>query len=249
MALLVKSVNGLAYASIKSRNGLAVASIKSINGLDATAPSGSNVTYDTSAKSGGGTFTSVRTITITVGNNSNRVLIVCSGAGDDTQAHGYIASVTSDLGGTFVAVSGSEVASTSWVTASAFYLIAPAIGTHTLTVNNVNLNNQIDAMAISLYGVDQSSPFGTVSTSGSTGTAPTASVTLGADDMAVGFINTDSENSLTFTAGTERQKDLNVDSDTAYGLATNTGTGSVAISATTASEKYALLVIPVNGAP
>ncbi len=35
MALLVKTVNGLAYASVKTRNGLAVASIKSINGLDA----------------------------------------------------------------------------------------------------------------------------------------------------------------------------------------------------------------------
>lgn len=40
MALLIKNLNGLAYASVKSRNGLAVASIKSINGLDATAPSG-----------------------------------------------------------------------------------------------------------------------------------------------------------------------------------------------------------------
>ncbi len=37
MAVLVKSLNGLAYASVKSRNGLAVASIKNINGLDTTA--------------------------------------------------------------------------------------------------------------------------------------------------------------------------------------------------------------------
>jgi hypothetical protein len=39
MALLIKSINGLAYGSCKSRNGLAVASIKSINGLDATSAS------------------------------------------------------------------------------------------------------------------------------------------------------------------------------------------------------------------
>lgn len=30
---LIKSLNGLAIASVKSRNGLAIASIKSINGL------------------------------------------------------------------------------------------------------------------------------------------------------------------------------------------------------------------------
>lgn len=40
MALLVKSLNGLDFASVKSRNGLAVASIKSINGLDTTSPAG-----------------------------------------------------------------------------------------------------------------------------------------------------------------------------------------------------------------
>lgn len=37
MAVLVKTLNGLAFASVKARSGLAVASIKSINGLDVTA--------------------------------------------------------------------------------------------------------------------------------------------------------------------------------------------------------------------
>jgi len=36
MALLIKNLNSLAYASVKNRNALAVASIKNINGLDAT---------------------------------------------------------------------------------------------------------------------------------------------------------------------------------------------------------------------
>lgn len=40
MAVLVKNLNGLAFASVKSRNGLAVASAKSINGLDTTAGGG-----------------------------------------------------------------------------------------------------------------------------------------------------------------------------------------------------------------
>lgn len=37
MAVLVKTLNGLAYASVKTRDGLAVASVKAINGLDTTA--------------------------------------------------------------------------------------------------------------------------------------------------------------------------------------------------------------------
>lgn len=43
MAVLVKTLQGLAYASVKVRNGLAVASIKSINGLDATGGSLANL--------------------------------------------------------------------------------------------------------------------------------------------------------------------------------------------------------------
>lgn len=40
MALLVKTLKGLAYASVKTCDGLAVGSVKTINGLDATAGGG-----------------------------------------------------------------------------------------------------------------------------------------------------------------------------------------------------------------
>lgn len=40
MAVLVKTLNGLAYASVKTKNGLAVASIKTMNGIDTTAAGG-----------------------------------------------------------------------------------------------------------------------------------------------------------------------------------------------------------------
>lgn len=36
MALLIKTLNGLAYGSVKTKNGLSTASIKTINGIDAT---------------------------------------------------------------------------------------------------------------------------------------------------------------------------------------------------------------------
>jgi hypothetical protein len=40
MALLIKTLNGLAYASVKARSSLGVGSIKTINGLDATGGGG-----------------------------------------------------------------------------------------------------------------------------------------------------------------------------------------------------------------
>ncbi len=43
---LVKTVNGLALASMKTRNGLAAASVKTINGLDAVVAGGSNFVAD-----------------------------------------------------------------------------------------------------------------------------------------------------------------------------------------------------------
>jgi hypothetical protein len=49
MAVLVKTLNGLAYASVKTRNSLAVASAKTINGLDVTAGALSAIT----SRSGG----------------------------------------------------------------------------------------------------------------------------------------------------------------------------------------------------
>lgn len=52
MAVLVKNLNGLAYASVKNRNGLAVASIKNINGLDATSGGAPFIEYTATALSG-----------------------------------------------------------------------------------------------------------------------------------------------------------------------------------------------------
>lgn len=49
MAVLVKNLNGLAYANVKNRNGLVVASIKNINGLDATSGGALTLTYLTNA--------------------------------------------------------------------------------------------------------------------------------------------------------------------------------------------------------
>lgn len=103
MAVLVKEINGLPYASIKTRNGLAVASIKSINGLDASPPAvvltffwgmegatwsnaevaGGSATGTPNAI-GGGTATTDETTTVKVGSHAMKATTsqsACSFAG------------------------------------------------------------------------------------------------------------------------------------------------------------------------
>jgi hypothetical protein len=251
MALLIKNINGLAYSSIKSRNGLAVASIKSINGLDATAAA-ADVAIDSSAKgtpSTGGTFS--ETVDITVASNSNRLLIVLAGAGDSSPADRVISGVSSTLGGSFASVTGASVQEPNWCGIDVWYLVAPAVGTHTVTMTYAGSVVQAEVMATSLYNVNQSAPFGTVATSGSSGTssaAPSVSATLATGELLIGGLFTDSSTISSFSAGTSRQEEENIVSDTAMGIATNTGTGTIAITAATADEAYAMVGIPVKPA-
>lgn len=205
------------------------------------------VTIDTSAKSTGGIDVTTQTISITVGNNANRLLIVGGGAGGNSSSNRTISSVSSNVDGSFgTNIGGGDDA--NWTAARMFKLVNPTVGAHTITVTWTGQVRQGLAMAISLYDVDQTTPVGTVtSVSGTVATtAPTGAVTLASGDMAVGFICTDSENTLTNSVGTERQKTLNIDGDTAYSLATNTGTGSTSITWATASEKYAAIVAPIK---
>ena len=208
---------------------------------------GSNVTFDTSAKAGCGSSTT-RTITITVANNSNRLLIVMPSAGDGTSSDRVVSSVSSDLDGAFTHVTSGDADDNNFVRTEAWRKTAPTVGTHTITVTYGGTVIAAEAFAISLYGVDQTTPIGTPTTASATSAAPTGAVTLGSDDMAVGGITTDSE-TLSWTTGTSRQVTENCDNDVSSGLATNTGTGSTSVTASTINQPYALVVLPVNGAP
>lgn len=61
MAVLVKTIQGLAWASVKTRNGLAVASMKSLNGLDTTSSGTCTELFamQSFGSNEGGVFTSV----------------------------------------------------------------------------------------------------------------------------------------------------------------------------------------------
>ena len=211
---------------------------------------GSNVTLDTSAKGTPGSVVTSCTVAITVANNANRVLIIAVGRGDGEPGGDTVSSVSSSLDGALTHVGSSDSSDNNYCRTEFWRLIAPTAGSHTITVNFSGNVDIAIAMAISLYGVDQTTPIGTPTAVNGTvaSTAPTGAVTLGSDDMAVGFISTDSE-SLSVTTGTSRQLETNVSSDMSFGLASNTGTGSISITYSQASNLYALTVLPVNGAP
>lgn len=211
---------------------------------------GSTVAIDTTAKAGGASPSITSVVTITVnGANSNRCLVVVAGAGDpDGTGHRVITGVNSVLGGAFTKITGTEVASSDWVGGSGWYLLAPANGSHVITVTYTNTCDQTDAFALSLYNVDQSTPFGTAATATAISGTASGSVTLGSDDLLVAFICTDAA-ALTNTVGTRAQYDANVGGDTSFEAGTNTGTGSIAYTSTLTSDDWVWIGIPVNGAP
>lgn len=211
---------------------------------------GSNVTYDTSAASACGVGVATRTINITVGNNTNRVLIVMAGAGDSVLADRTVDSVSSDVDGAFTHVTSSDADDGAYCRMEGWRLIAPTVGAHVITITYSGGATQAAvAGAISLYGVDQTTPIGTPTVVNGTvsSTTPNGAVTLGSDDMAVGGLMTDST-TLSWTTGTSRQVVANCDTDVSYGMASNTGTGSISVQASTGDFLYALVVLPVNGA-
>lgn len=211
------------------------------------------VTYDTSAKSTFTAASATASISITVGANANKVLYVFAGVGDGTLANRTVDSVSSSVNGAFTAVSSGLADDGNFMHLESWKLVNPTAGAHTITVTYVpsGTAEQVLAFAISLYNVDQTTPNGTptVVNGSVASTAPTAAVTLAANEMAIGAIATDSGPVLSVTTGTERQVTQNVAGDTAYSLASNTGSGSVSITWATGSEAYALVVIPVKGAP
>lgn len=213
---------------------------------------GSNVTYDTSAISACGVGIATRVVNITVANNANRLLVIAAGAGDSVIADRTVDSVTSDVGGTWALVTSGAADDANFCRMEMWRLIAPAVGAHVITVTySGGATGAAVAGAISLYGVDQSTPIGTANpVNGTVASAtPNGAVTLGADDMLVAGLFSDSDSTLSWTVGTSRQVATGCASDTCFGLATNTGTGSISAQASTANQKYALVVIPVNGAP
>lgn len=217
-------------------------------GSHAAAGGGNTVTIDTSAKGGGFGATVNASLSITVASNSNRVLYVFIGTGSSSGTD-EVGSVSSSLNGALTQV-GSAASDSAWQNSQVWRLINPSVGTHSITTS---LGGQAlsEIMAISLYNVDTTTPNDTITLGNGTAASstPSGSVTLTTGEMAVGFLGTDGETGLSVTVGTQRQETENVQSDSAFSLATNTGTGTVSVAWAATSATYALIVVPVNAAP
>lgn len=69
------------------------------------------------------------------------------------------------------------------------YLVAPATGANTFQCNFTNTSNfDLGCGAVSMTGVDQSSPVGTPVTAGGVSTTPSATVTTAANELIVDFL-------------------------------------------------------------
>lgn len=189
--------------------------------------------------------------TVTVGAGANRLIVVSTGTGDSVVGTRAVDSVVSDQGGTFVKYDSIDEG--VWVSSEIWYLVAPATATHTITVtwsSGGESNDQVCAQATSYTGVNQSTPFGAVAkASGNTGTSvSTGSITYSTGGLIYGTASSDSEGTLTTSAGTQRWQVLNVGGDTAYAGATRTTTGAITFTQSN-NERYAVMGGLIQAAP
>jgi len=156
------------------------------------------VQYDTSAK-GATTWGSTKIVSITVGSNDNRILVV--GVDGERSGGGY-----SCTGVTYNGDPLDEITTgyqNSFRTVSLWYMEAPDTGTHNVEVTMSSTSN-IRVGVISIYDADQDAPEASGKDTGS-GTNPTvslSSVTNGA--MIVDIVQNDDSGADQTTGSDER---------------------------------------------
>lgn len=145
----------------------------------------------TSTSSGSGTSLAW---THTVGNSSNRVLVV--GVGLTNSGSQTVSSVTY---GSQSLTSYGAVANGTSTRAQLWYLVAPTVGTGTITVTP-SASAKISAGAWTLANVAQTTPFGTFISATGTSTAPSVNISSAATEVALAMVS--AAGTPTVTAGT-----------------------------------------------
>src|SRR6185503_20943361 len=121
MAVLVKTLNGLAYSSVKTLNGLAVGSISRINGLDVTSGGGGPTLIASTSK--GGIISGVTTDVI---NTSGAAFLVLA-----LSAFSPSGPLTDNYANTWIPLSAASIGP---VQCRLFYCFSPSVGAnHTFT--------------------------------------------------------------------------------------------------------------------
>lgn len=183
--------------------------------------------------------------THTVGNQSNRVLLV------------QIVTSASTNTVSAVKVNGSSITKLSAVNCGTscrdevWYLLNPASGTNTIAVTTTT-SAPVTATAISLYNVNQTTPFGTVSSATGTGTASLVSPATNTTQLVADFYGNQATTPFTPTVGSGQTQMINVGNSIAQEAAISTEPGGAASTAITwtwgTANGYADIAMGINPA-
>lgn len=175
MAQLVKTVNGLAIASVKTVNGLAIASVKTVNGLDNTAGVPPTFVRKVDGVAIPSSATGDSTIASVQCDGTDRALFVWI-------IRYSVVSLTNTV--TFNGSEGLTLHSSStWFDGSGtlelWKLVAPSVTTANIVITWTagGINRSAAVAVIFCTGVNQTTPLGTIDAlSSGTGTGTSASV-------------------------------------------------------------------------
>lgn len=149
MAMLVKTLNGLAYASVKTRRGLAVASIKNINGLDATAGGGGPALIASVGAQGSANSTTTSAIDTTGAN----LIVIC----ETWYKLATFPTLTDSKGNTWTQLTAQTGNSGKH---RLFYCFNPTVGSgHTFSETGGGTGSTYAALNVSAWSGIAASPF------------------------------------------------------------------------------------------
>lgn len=203
------------------------APVQILMSLKPVAAGGSAPTYDNaSSKASVGVNTDTLSHTCGATGTDGIVLVfICQGQSGTPIAINTITynGVTMTNIGSFASTDGNFCHVDGW------YALAPATGAHDVvwtTVASASIT-QVATGAISLTGVNQSTPFGTPATNnGATAGPATVTISSSSSELVLTATMTDAT-TVTATTGTARWTQNNISSDTSASGSTTTGAASV----------------------
>ncbi len=201
----------------------------------------------TSAGTGASTSASSLTWSHTVGSGSNGILIVSIATRDS--AGGTVSSIT--YGGTALTFIGADTSSKTH--AELWYLKAPATGTANIVVNLTSAENFV-AGATNFFGVNQTTPYGSVTTGNGSGD-PSLIVASATGELVVDAVADRDVDSETIGAGQTAlwvTKNGTGSNDAWGGSSSEAGAASVTMSWTTTGAgagEWAAVAVSLKAAP
>ncbi|KKK47546.1 hypothetical protein LCGC14_3154100, partial [marine sediment metagenome] len=179
--------------------------------MEAVETSGSTLTFDASTSTTEATASPV-TFSHTVASQSERILMVAVLASQTS----HPASVTYAGAAMTQLSSKNESGSTNDIALSVWFLLNPATGANTVSVDH-SVHNGIVVGASSFYGVNLDVPFGTVVTAEADSLSPSATVTTASGEIVFDAVGVDTDRTLTVGANQTEDWDANLSAEKVTG--------------------------------